>query len=171
MPAVKSLATPVIWILLLLGLVLTRSGGRKRFFRAGRALLLLGSALLAALSLRPVTNMLTYPLESRYRPLAPGGWANSIQSSFWRGGSRPSRCLPHKTDLGTYAYPRSCQGVRIFRNSRAGLLAFCGGPHEDGGESEAEANIVKETRSHTTFENTGDLTHPRRPGRAAASDW
>ena len=66
---VKSFATPIVWVLLLLvlGLALARKRQRNRLFAMGRLLLLTGTVLLLALSLSPVANFLTYPLESRYR--------------------------------------------------------------------------------------------------------
>ena len=178
----KSLSTPIVWVLvlLMLGLVLAWPGGRKRLFKAGRFLLLLGFVLLMALSLRPVANFLTYPLESRYQPPSPETLDKLDVVVVLGGGMYPSGCLRREGDLGKYAYPRFCQGVRIFRQSDAKLLAFCGGPREKGTESEAEimkaiatdlgipeGRIVVETQSRTTFENVANLPRllPAGPGR------
>src|SRR4030042_6618008 len=66
----KSLATPIIWILtfLMLGLILSRGKGRRGYQRVGWWAVLMGASMLATLSLRPVGDLLAYSLESRYGP-------------------------------------------------------------------------------------------------------
>lgn len=187
MLVLKSFTTPFAWVLLLLvlGLILTRPGRRggarpRPWARAGRFLLLAGMVLLVVFSLHPVANWLSYPLESQYR-LPPPDALNGLDIVVvLGGGSLPAGPLRQEADLGRYAYPRFYHGVRIFRDSRAGLLAFCGGPPREGTESEAltmktmalrlgvpEDKILVETTSRTTFENVANLARllPAREGR------
>jgi len=168
MLVVKSFATPMVWVLtlLVLGLVLSRPGRRKRLFAAGRFLLLLGVMLLAALSLNPVANLLVYPLEARYQRPGPEALRELDLVVVLGGGSLPAGHLRPEAELGRHAYPRFYHGVRVLRESDAGLLAFCGGPPRPGAESEADVmkamalrlgvppeKILTETQSHNTFEN------------------
>lgn len=177
MLVLKSLATPVVWVLLLLllGLVLTQTGrsrnaGFRASMRVGRFLLLMGMALLLALSLKPMANLLTYPLESKYQPPSAQALSGLDVVVVLGGGSYPSGYLRQEAELGRYAYPRFYHGVRIFRENHAGLLAFCGGPPREGAESEAETmkamalhlgvpddRILAEAASRTTFENIANL--------------
>jgi uncharacterized SAM-binding protein YcdF (DUF218 family) len=169
---VKSFATPIVWVLalLVLGLILTTRGRSKRLFVAGRLLLLMSVVLLTALSLNPVADLLTYPLESRYPHASPQGVGELDLVVVLGGGTLPAGPLRPQADLGKYSYPRFYHGVRIFRQSHAPLLAFCGGPPRPGAQSEAqlmksmalhlgvpEEKIVAEIRSHNTFENLAYL--------------
>jgi len=172
MTVLKSFTTPVVWVLVLLvlGLALTRPTRRKQLLTAGRFLLLMGLVLLAVFSLKPVANLLTYPLESRYQRPSPAVLGKLDVVVVLGGGTYPSGSLRKEADLGKYSYPRFCQGVRVFRQSDAGWLAFCGGPREEGAQSEAETmkviatdlgvpgdRILMETQSRTTFENIANL--------------
>ncbi len=169
---VKSFTTPVVWVLLLLvlGLVLTRNGGRKRLITAGRLLLLAGTVLLLALSLRPVANFLTYPLEAQYRSPPPEALDRLDIVVVLGGGIYPTGHLRREAELSSFSYPRFYHGVRIFQQSHANLLAFCGGPGRVGTETEAETmramalaqgvppdKILAEQTSRTTFENIANL--------------
>lgn len=187
MVVVKSFATPILWVLtlLVLGLILTRYHRRRdakprATVRVGRFLLLLGLVLLIVLSLHPVANLLTYPLESRYQP-PPAEQLRGLDAIVvLGGGSYPAGDLRSEAELGPYSYARFCQGIRIFRESPAGLLAFCGGAPRPGAESEASImrtlavrlgvpaeKIVVETESVNTFENLANLARllPSGPGR------
>ncbi len=172
MLVVKSFTTPLVWalVLLVLGAALTRPGQRKRLFAAGRLLLLLGILLLAGLSLKPVANALTYPLESRYPPPSPEALNQLDVIVVLGGGMRPSGALRQEADLDEFSYPRFCRAVRVLRQNNAGLLAFCGGPPWPEAESEAEVmktialdlgvpaeKMLTETESHNTFQNLANL--------------
>jgi len=177
MLVLKSFATPTTWVLVLLvlGLILTRQGRRRAAksgvsARRGRFLLLAGTGLLIAFSCKPVANFLTYPLESAYQPPPLEALSGLDIVVVLGGGLHPAGYLRQEAQLGRYAYPRFYHGVRIFRESHAGLLAFCGGPPRNGAESEAqimkgmavhlgvpEERILAETTSHTTFENATHL--------------
>ena len=170
--AAKSFATPMVWVVLLLvlGLVLARKGQRKRLFAVGRLLLLTGTGLLLALSLSPVANFLTYPLESQYRWPSPEALDRLDVVVVLGGGIHPSGYLRQEAELSKFTYPRFYHGVRVFQQSHASLLAFCGGPGRAGTESEAETmrtmalslgvppgKIVTEETSRNTFENIANL--------------
>jgi uncharacterized SAM-binding protein YcdF (DUF218 family) len=177
MLVLKSFATPMLWVLTLLalGLILTRQSRRRdprprASMRAFRLLLLLSIVLLAGLSLKPVANLLTYPLESQYQPPSAQALSGLDVVVVLGGGLNPSGYLRREAELGRYAYPRFYHGVRIFRENHAGLLAFCGGSPRPGAESEAETmkamalhlgvpedRILAETASRTTFENIANL--------------
>jgi len=172
MLVVKSFATPIAWVLvlLLLGLVLTRQGGRKRLLGVGRFLLLAGTALLVGFSSKPVADWLTYLLESQYQPPPAPTLRGLDVVVVLGGGVYPSGHLRQEAELSKYTYPRFYHGVRIFKENQVGLLAFCGGPPRQGGESEAdtmrgmalrlglpEDKVIAETTSRTTFENLANL--------------
>jgi uncharacterized SAM-binding protein YcdF (DUF218 family) len=172
MAVLKSFATPIVWglLLLVLGLILTRQARRKRLFTVGRFLLLMGTVLLFTLSLSPVANLLTYPLESKFRP-PPSEVVDQLDIVVVLGGGiYPSGGLRQEAELGSDTYPRFYHGVQTFKQSHASLLAFCGGPDWEGGESEAETmkamalslgipedRILAETWSRNTFENIANL--------------
>lgn len=176
MVVVKSFTTPLMWslVLLVLSLILTRPGRKKQLFGMGRWSLLIGTALLFAFSLNPVANLLAYPLESQYQfPLLAGASDDSPLLDIvvvLGGGVYPPGPLRPQAELSRYSYPRFYHGVRIFRQSHAQLLAFCGGPIREGVVSEGETmkvmavglgvpeeKILAETTSRTTFENIANL--------------
>jgi uncharacterized SAM-binding protein YcdF (DUF218 family) len=172
MVVLKSFATPMVWVLvlLMLGLVLTSRNRRKRLVTTGRLLLFLGTLVLLVFSLRPTANLLTYPLEAKYRPPAPETLRGLDVVVVLGGGLRPSGYLRQEAELSGQAYPRFYHGVRVFKESQAGLLAFCGGPSKEGAENEGdtmkamairlgipEDKILAETTSRTTFENIANL--------------
>lgn len=177
MGVLKSFATPVVWVLLLLllGLVLTRTGrsrnaGFRASMRMGRLLLLMGMVLLVALSLKPVANLLAYPLESRYAQPSSEALGTLDIVAVLGGGIHPRCSLRQEAELSAESYPRFYHGVRVFRQTHAGLLAFCAGPCRAGTESEAETmkamavrlgvpaeRILAETQSRNTVENIANL--------------
>ncbi len=173
MVVVKSFTTPLIWVLVLLALslILTRPGRRKRLFAIGRLSLLIGTVLLFAFSLNPVANVLAYPLESQYQPPTAEVLETLDVVVVLGGGAYPPGPLRPQAELSRYSYPRFYHGVRIFQQSHAHLLAFCGGPIREGVVSEGETmkamavglgipeeKILTETTSRTTFENITNLS-------------
>jgi uncharacterized SAM-binding protein YcdF (DUF218 family) len=184
----KSFATPIVWVLVLLalGLVLTRRGRHdsgeatrpRRSLRVGRLLLLAGLGLLLVLSLRPVANLLTYPLESHCQPPSAEALSGLDLVVVLGGGLHSSGGLRSEAELDKYTYPRFYRGVQVFRENHAPKLAFCGGPNREGGETEGdtmkamalrlglpEDQILAETQSHTTFENLANLARLLPPGQ------
>ncbi|MEN6578366.1 MAG: YdcF family protein [Phycisphaerales bacterium] len=140
MTLIKSLATPLGWVLLLLaaGLILTRFRRSGRRFRVGWCCLLAGTLILLVFSLDPVANLLTYSLECRYQSLSAEVLKTLDVVVVLGGGAYPSGGLRREPDLSRYAYPRLYRGVEYFQNSSAAVIAFCGGPPRPGTENEAD---------------------------------
>jgi len=179
---IKSLATPIVWILLLwiAGLVLTRWSRGRRLFRLGWWLMLTGFLLLLAGSLEPVESALLYPLEHRYVSPTPETLASLDLVVILGGGMYPSGGLREHPELGRESYPRLYRGVQYFKQSGAHAIAFCGGPPRPGVESEAEVmkamaltlgvpedQMIVEADSHNTMQNAANLAAllPKAQGR------
>jgi uncharacterized SAM-binding protein YcdF (DUF218 family) len=172
MPIIKSFATPIVWILILLatGLILTKQHRRNTTSRIGWYSVLFATVLLFLLSLKPVVNLITYPLESWYGYPSAADLGSLDIVVVLGGGTRPSGGLRREADLTEYAYPRLYHGVQVFKESGAKLLAFCGGPSlkDTAGEAEVmkgmalclgvpEERILTETRSRNTMQNAVGL--------------
>jgi len=172
MDVLRSLATPVAAVIALLvtGLALTRLVRGKRIVRIGWYSAFAGTVLLLALSLKPVAELLAYSLESRYQVPSGETLAGLDVIVILGGGLYPSSPLWPQAELGEQAYPRLYHGVKYFKQSGAGVLAFCGGPPRGGMESEAgvmrrmamesgitEEKMLMETNSHNTMENGANL--------------
>ena len=132
--------------------------------------------LLYALSVKPVANLLTYPLESKHQ--RPGGLGPLDTIVVLSGGMYQSGGLRPVADLRGQAYPRFYHGVEAFKESGARMLAFCGGRPSNGSESEPEVmktmaiclgvpeeSIVTETRSRNTMESAIALSQLLPPGQ------
>jgi len=167
-PLVKSLATPIVWILalLILGMVLTRNLRKERRFRIGWFVMLLGVLLLLSLSLGPIANILVYSLECQYRP-ASFEILKTLDTVVVLGaGSHPSGGLRSEAELGGIAYSRLYNGMKALKQSDVNLLGLCGGCSTGDLESDAEVmkavavymgvpseKILTETQSNNTMEN------------------
>lgn len=140
MALIKSLATPLVWVLLLMaaGLVLTRFRHNPRRFRTGSYCLLIGMLILLVLSLDPVANLLTYSLECRCPAPSPEVLKTLDVVVVLGGGTYPSGGLRRAAELSPQAYPRLYRGVEYFKDSSAAVIAFCGGPSRPGAENEAD---------------------------------
>ncbi len=140
MTLLKSLATPVVWVLLLTaaGLILTRFSHGKRRSRIGWCSVLAGMLVLLVFSLDPVANLLTYSLECRYPAPAPEVLKTLDVVVILGGGTYPSGHLRREAELSRLAFPRLYHGVEYFKNSSAQVIAFCGGPSRPGAENEAD---------------------------------
>ncbi len=172
MPVVKSIATPIIWVLALLvgGLLLSMLSKRRHLQKAGWHSILLGVLALLVFSLNPVSNLLAYSLECRYAPISAEDLGAIDVLVVLGCGVHPSGGLRAEAELDGPAYSRWYNGVTMFRESNAGLLAFCGGPSWKDTESEAEVmkamavrmgvpanKILIETQSRNTRENAARL--------------
>lgn len=172
MVLLKSLATPVVWVLVLMtvGLILTRWARGRKLFRVGWWSLLIGAVVLTVCSLEPVANGLLYSLEHRYASATPEVLATLDVIVVLGGGLYPSGTLREEPDLAREAYPRLYHGVRYFKDSGADVIAFCGGPPKPGAESEAvvmqamavslgvpEDRTVREPKSRNTMGNAANL--------------
>jgi len=140
MMLIKSIATPLVWALLLMiaGLILTRFKGCGRRFKIGWYCLLAGVLIVLVFSLDPVANLLTYSLECRYPAPSPEVLKTLDVIVVLGAGAYPSGGLRREAELSRYAYPRLYHGVQYFKDSGAAVIAFCGGPSQPGAESEAE---------------------------------
>ncbi|MBP7051381.1 MAG: YdcF family protein [Phycisphaerae bacterium] len=179
MTLIKSIATPVVWVLLLMAvaLILTRFHRSRRGFKIGWCCLLAGMLILLAFSLDPVANLLTYSLECRYAAPLPDVLKTLDVIVVLGGGAYPSGGLRREPELSRYAYPRLYHGVEYFKNSSASVIAFSGGPSRPGAESEAEVmqavavamdvpkeRTVVEVRSVNTMTNVAGLAEVLPPG-------
>lgn len=182
---IKSLATPLVWImtLLLLGLAGMRFPRGKRLGKLGWYAVLLGTLTLLVFSFPPLANMLSYSLECQYPPPTAEALSTLDVVVVLGGGGFPSGGFRQEAGLAECAYPRFYHGVRTFQQGSARVLAFCGGAVSEGKESEAkimeamaiqmgvpEDNIVTETTSTNTMENAMGLTEtlPAGQGRRIA---
>ena len=169
---IESLATPVVWILLLLGagLVLARFSRRKAAPKIGWSLVLLGTLLLGLLSFPPLANGLMYSLESRVPVPTEAELSDLDVIAVLGGGALSSGGFRQEADLGRRSYPRLWHGVRLFQRGDAEILAFCGGETRPGKECEAEImkaialqmgvpedKILMERESTNTMENATGL--------------
>jgi uncharacterized SAM-binding protein YcdF (DUF218 family) len=169
---VKSFATPIVWVLLLmiLGLIGTRFSRGRRLFKVGWCFLLAAFLILLALSLDPVANLLAHSLESRHPSPSPEVLATLDVVVVLGGGLYPAGHLRKQDELAREAYPRFFRGVKYFQESDADVLAFCGGPPRGTQVSEAqvmrsmavslgvpEDKTVIESTSRNTMENAAKL--------------
>jgi len=168
----KALTDPVmaILIVLILGLILTVRLPKKLRFKSGWWILLLGVCLLYALSIPPVSNLLIYSLECRYR-LPPDEILSNLDIvAVLGGGMNRAGGFRDSSEPAKFTYARVFSGVRIFKKSGAGTIVLCGGGWRGGPESEAAAmekvvlelgveksKIVTETNSQDTIGNAAGL--------------
>ena len=179
---IKSFTAPLIWVLLslTLGLAFMKLSRRRGLLTLGRYLVLFGTLALLLLSFPPFANILTYSLESRVPVPTPEALDTLDVVVVLGGGGYPSGGFRSEAELADRAYPRLYHGVRMFRQSQAAKLAFCGGPIREGRECEAnimkamavqlgvpEENILTETTSGNTMENAYGLAEklPNGSGR------
>lgn len=169
---IKSIATPVVWVLLLtiVGLILTRWPRGRKAFKIGWWSILAGFVVLLAGSLDPVSNWLLYSLEHRYAEPTPETLATLDVVAVLGGGFYPAGGLRAQPDLAREAYPRLYRGVQYFKSSGAAKIAFCGGSLRSMVGSEAEVmrtmalslgvpedRILVEPNSHNTMQNAANL--------------
>lgn len=168
----KSLATPVVWVvaLMVLGFMLTSRLPKKRRFKLGRWALFLGICILLLLSTRPVSELLVYSLEHQYQVPSDEVLSTLNIVAILGGGMSVPGGLRKDYDPSRAAYSRLVNGVRMFKRSSAETLALSGGSQGSGFKSEAEVlealalelgvpdnQIVTETKSHNTMENGVNL--------------
>lgn len=169
----------IIALMLLAGVVLLASTSRRK---AGLALALGGSTLLAVAGLSPLGNMLVIPLEQRFPPLARDGIPADAAGLIILGGAEDSWVTGGHAGLGlNEAAERFTEAARLALRHPRLQVVFTGGVGRllGGGESAASAvrdflvemgvareRIVLEGASRNTRENA-TLTIPllaSRPG-------
>lgn len=165
----KSLAAPIVWgvVFLVLGLIVSKLKRRGNCSRAGWWLVLVGTLILLAFGLKPVANTLTYSLECRCSPPRPEQLAHLDIVVVLGGDIHPAGGFRIEPELSGPSYSRVCHGVRVFTQSKARLLALCGGPRDEPEAPAmkalairlgvAESMILIETQSQNTMENAARL--------------
>lgn len=160
----KSLATPIVWILVLmaLGLILIIQPAKKLRFKLGKCALFLGMCILFLLSIEPVSNLLIYCLECQYKLPSDEVLSDLDMVVILGGGANISGGFREHAEARGLTYARLFNGVRIYKRSGARTLALCGGSSEvmktlarELGVQESK--IIIETRSGTTMENATEL--------------
>jgi len=161
----KSLATPIVWVLVLmaLSLILIIKPTKKLRFILGKCALLLGMCILFLLSVGPTSNLLIYSLECQYKLPSDEVLSDLDIVVILGGGANIAGGFREHTEAGGLTYARLFNGVRIYKQSGARTLALCGVNEADVMKTLAselgvhESNIVTEARSHTTMENAAEL--------------
>lgn len=168
----KSIATPIVWVLLLMFfcLILTRKLPKKLRYKLGRFSLFLGMCILFLFSIKPVSNLLVYSLECQYQLPSDEILSNLDVVVILGGGMHMSGGFREYPEAGGVTYSRLFNGIRIFKQSGARTLALCGGSLIPSTESEAEVmkalalelgiqenKIITETESRNTMENAAEL--------------
>ena len=168
----KSIATPIVWVLLLMFfcLILTRKSPKKLRYKLGRFSLFLGMCILFLFSIKPVSNLLVYSLECHYQLPSDEILSNLDVVVILGGGMHMSGGFREYPEVKGVTYSRLFNGIRIFKQSGARTLALCGGNLIPSTESEAEvmkalalelgiqeSKIITETESRNTMENASEL--------------
>ncbi|MHC4489373.1 MAG: YdcF family protein [Planctomycetota bacterium] len=161
----KSLATPIVWVLVLmaLGLILIIQPTKKLRFKLGKCTLFLGICILFLLSIKPVSNLLIYCLECQYKLPSDEVLSDLDMVVILGGGANISGGFREHAEANGLTYARLFNGVRIYKRSGARTLALCGGSEAEVMKELArelgvqESKIITETRSGTTMENAAEL--------------
>ena len=160
----KSLATPIVWVLALMALsfILIIRPSKKLRFKLGKIALFLGICILFLLSIEPISNLLIYCLECQYELPSDEVLSDLDMVVILGGGMNISGGLREHAEARELTYARVFNGVRVFKRSGARKLALCGGSAEvmKGLALELgvqESTIITEIRSRTTMENAAEL--------------
>ncbi len=168
----KSLSTPIVWILLLLvvSIFLLRKRRKQLLARVGWYSLVAGTAILFLLSLGPVSNSLIYFLERQYPPPSQETISRVDVVVILGGGVLPSGGLRPTAEPSGPTYSRVVNGVEYFQRSGAQYLIVSGGAGPSGGETNAEVmnrlaiqlgvaadRILMEPRASTTWEHPQEV--------------
>ena len=168
----KSLSTPIVWILLLLvvSIFLLRKRRKQLLARVGWYSLVAGTAILFLLSLGPVSNSLIYLLERQYPPPSQETISKVDVVVVLGGGVLPSGGLRPTAEPSGPTYSRVVNGVGYFQRSGAQYLIVSGGAGPSGGETNAEVmkrlaiqlgvptdRITMEPRASTTWEHPEEV--------------
>lgn len=173
MTLLRAVANPMVAIILLLitGILLTRDLSRqKTLLKLGWYSLFFGTYILFLLSISPVSNGLVYFLERRYQPPSKEVISKADIIVILNGGVFPSGGFRKKPEASGATYSRVFNGVEIFKQSSAKILALSGvGDQKD---IEGTANVMKdfaislgvpadkiitEPKSRNTMEHTVEL--------------
>jgi len=167
----KSLANPIVWVLVFmaLGLILIKQPAKKRRFKLGKCALFLGISILFLLSIEPVSNLLIYCLECQYKLPSDEVLSDLDMVVILGGGAHLAGGFREHAEASGPTYARVFNGVRIYKQSGAKTLALCGGSEAGVMKRLAcelgvqESEIITETKSGTTMENAAELAKLHRP--------
>jgi len=159
----KSLAAPITWILLFLGVSI---------FLLGWSSLVAGTAILLFLSLKPVSDTLAYFLEKQYPPPSQETISKVDVVVILGGGILPSGGLRPTAEPSGATYSRVVNGVEHFQRSGAEYLIVSGGAGSSDGETVAEVmerlaiqlgvptdRILMERSASTTWEHPEEVAN------------
>ncbi len=152
----------LVFILLVVGLFLAF---RRR--PSGKWFISAGAAILIALSLTPVSALLSGPLERAYPTLDPMSLPAGLSAVVvLAGGSMEAPDLPPAARLSGGTLKRTLEGIRLWRARPNARLIMASGSWVDGFQPPAKAmaelavelgvpksRLVVETVSRDTFEN------------------
>jgi uncharacterized SAM-binding protein YcdF (DUF218 family) len=170
----KLLFNPVVFILsfLMCALILIAGSRRKPWAKkAGFFLIVMATVAMYLFSIRPVSNLLAYSLESRYGPPSKKVLSNLDIIVILGGGFLPSDVFRECPEASGATYSRLFNGVEIFKQSGAKTLVLSGTcPWAGSGESDAEimkglavklgvseSRIITEAKSRNTMEHVMEL--------------
>lgn len=169
---IKSMTTPIIWVLglLVLSAILRLRPQRKRLCLLGRILIIFAGLVLYVFSTPAISNRLMYSLESQHRQPDKEALSNLDLIVVLGAGYHPSIGLREYAEPSGMAYARVFGGVKAFKKSGAHTLAFCEGWRDQANESGAEVmkafaielgvsedKIIAEDKSQNTMENCTKL--------------
>jgi len=168
MVVVESIATPIMWVLvLLIGVLLFLKCSKKKLpHKTAGAFILLGTLILLVFSPSPVSNLLVYSLEREYSQLSPKALSTLDVVVVLGHVVYPPGGPGSEAELSGVGYSRCYNGTKTFLRSNASLLVFSGCPSGKGLPSSAEImkgvatqmgvseeKILIETESHNTMEH------------------
>lgn len=168
----KSLSTPIVWILafLIFGLMLTGKLRKKPRLNVGWYFLILATCILCLLSVTPVSNLLVYSLECQYQ-FPPREVLEKVDIMVILGGGvEASDGFRRYPEASGTTYFRIFNGVKVFQQSGAKVLVLSGAGEQRNGETNAEVvkdiaialgisedKIITEGKSHNTMEHAIEL--------------
>jgi len=166
------MATPIMWVLglIVLGSILGLRQQRKRLCFVGRFLIIAAGLVLYLFSIPAISDRLLYSLESQYRQPDVEVLSSLDLVVVLGAGYLPSGGFRESAEPSGLAYARVFGGVKAFKKSGAGALAFCEGWRDDARESGAEVmkafaidlgvqedKIITEDKSKNTMKNAAEL--------------
>ncbi|VVB88614.1 Uncharacterised protein [uncultured archaeon] len=167
----KSISTPIIWIIFLLvvSILLLRKENKQSRLKIGWYLLIAGACILYFLSIAPISNTLVYSLESQYQPPPKEDLETLDIIVILGGGIYPPDGLRKSPEASGTTYSRLFNGVKVFKQSSAKVLVLSGAGSVSN-ESEAEVmknlaimlgvpedKIITETKSNNTLEQAIEI--------------
>ena len=168
----KSISTPIVWILafLVFGLILTGKLRKKTRLNVGWYLLIFATSILYFLSIKPVSNILVYSLECQYQ-FPPREVLEKVDIMVILGGGvKASDGFCKNPEASGATYSRVFNGVKIFRQSGAKVLVLSGTGGQRDGETNADVmkdiavalgipghKIITEGKSRNTMEHAIEL--------------